>query len=264
MKVGIEQVRAFWEDYPCNRGYSNLSLGSREYFDEIEKRKYIAEPHIPGFAEFKRWKGKRVLEIGCGIGTDTVNFAREGAYVDAVDLSESSIALAHRRVRLENLSERVRFHVADAEYLSSVLRPQRYDLVYAFGVLHHTPDPEKIIEQILRNYTVPGSVLKLMLYHLYSLRVARILLRSKIDLWTLGRDIAEYSEAQVGCPISRTYSHRGIHRLLGSGFRILEMRNGSILPLTDRRRRYLPPFLLRWLERRLGWHVLVTAEVVRL
>jgi len=54
-------------------------VGTREYFDEVEARKYFVEPHIPRFAEFERWQGKKVLEIGCGIGPDTVTLARQGA-----------------------------------------------------------------------------------------------------------------------------------------------------------------------------------------
>ncbi len=66
----------------------------------MEARKYFVEPHIPGFAEFDRWKGKKVLEIGCGIGTDTISFARAGAQVTAVDLTEKSLEVARQRARV--------------------------------------------------------------------------------------------------------------------------------------------------------------------
>jgi len=76
---GIEAVRAFWDARPCNIRHSPKPVGSREYFDEVERRKHFVEPHIPRFAQFDRWAGKRVLEVGCGIGTAAVNFARCGA-----------------------------------------------------------------------------------------------------------------------------------------------------------------------------------------
>src|SRR6188474_3214387 len=137
--VSIERVRDFWDARPCNLHHSPRPVGTREYFDEVERRKYFVEPHIPGFAEFARWQDRCVLEIGCGIGTDTVSFARAGARVTAVELSEESAALARRRVELFGLTDRVTIHVGNAEDLPAIVPVQPFDLVYAFGVIHHSP-----------------------------------------------------------------------------------------------------------------------------
>src|SRR6266536_5458622 len=91
--VPIGAVRDFWNARPCNIRHSPKAVGTREYFDEVEWRKYFVEPHIPAFAQFERWRGKRVLEIGCGIGTDSINFARSGADLTIVELSENSLEL---------------------------------------------------------------------------------------------------------------------------------------------------------------------------
>src|SRR6516164_3050373 len=106
--VEISRVRDYWNARPCNVRHSTAPIGTREYFDQVETRKYFVEYHIPAFADFARWRGKRVLEIGCGIGTDTINFARAGAQVTAVDLSEKSVELARTRASVFGLGDRVR------------------------------------------------------------------------------------------------------------------------------------------------------------
>src|SRR5689334_18878447 len=107
--ISIERVREYWDRRPCNLKHSPKAVGTREYFDEVEARKYFVEPHIPEFAEFPRWAGKRVLEIGCGLGTDTINFARNGATVTAVDVSRQSLTLARKRAEVYGLQDRITF-----------------------------------------------------------------------------------------------------------------------------------------------------------
>src|ERR1700676_1986097 len=127
--VPITKVSDYWNSRPCNIRHSAQPVGSRGYFDEVEARKYFVESHIPGFAEFERWRGKRVLEIGCGIGTDTINFARAGADITAVDLSERSIEIARHRAEIFGLQDRIRFIRANAEELDSFVPVEPYDLV---------------------------------------------------------------------------------------------------------------------------------------
>src|SRR5438045_8130546 len=115
----IATVQAYWDRRPCNIRHSNALVGTREYFDQVEARKYFVEPHIPDFAQFQRWAGKRVLEIGCGIGTDAVNFARAGADYTAIELSEASLALARQRV--STFGRTGSCYHANAEQLRSVV-----------------------------------------------------------------------------------------------------------------------------------------------
>lgn len=205
--VSIEQVKDFWNRRPCNIRHSPSPIGTRQYFDEVEAPKYFVESRILRFAQFERWRGKKVLEIGCGIGTDTINFARQGAYVTAVELSDKSLEIARQRAEVYGLQDRIRFYLGNAEELTTFVPVEAYDLIYSFGVIHHTPHPERIVEQ-LRHYVHPNSVLKMMVYHRYAWKVLWILLTyDKGQFWRIPELVARYSEAQEGCPI--TYKPQG-------------------------------------------------------
>lgn len=273
-QVPVDQVQEYWNRRPCNIRHSTKPAGSQEYFDEVEQRKYFVEPHIPAFAEFPRWRNQRVLEIGCGIGTDTMNFARHGALVTAVDLSEKSLEMARKRAELFNLTDRIRFFHGSAERLEQVVPTEKFDLVYSFGVIHHTPHPERVLEQ-LRNYVRPGSTVKIMVYHRYSWKVFWILMTyGKCQFWKLKELVARHSEAETGCPVTYSYSKAEFRNLMArNGFRVKQIQVQHIFPYRIRdyvQYRYIKEWYFRWLpdrvfqalERILGWHLLVTAEVV--
>jgi SAM-dependent methyltransferase len=268
----IDEVRQYWDRRPCNIRHSPQPVGTRAYFDEVEARKYFVEPHIPRFAEFERWRGKKVLEIGCGIGTDTINFARHGAEVTAVDLSANSLDIARQRVAVYGLGDRVQFFGGSAEELTSFLRQQTYDLIYSFGVVHHTPHPERVLHQA-RQYAQQGSTLKIMVYHRFSWKVLWIVLGyGKGQFWRTAELVASHSEAQSGCPVTYTYSRREARRLVEAhGFRVTDLFIDHIFPyrIADYvQYRYvkawpwswLPQPAFRWLEKRFGWHLCLTAE----
>ena len=271
-QVAVERVRNYWDQRPCNIRHSPKPVGTREYFDEVEARKYFVEPHIPQFAEFERWRGKKVLEIGCGIGTDTTNFARHGARVTAVDLSEQSLELARQRVAVYGLQDRVRFYAGSAEELTQFVPVEPHDLIYSFGVIHHTPHPEKVVEQ-MRSYARPGTTIKLMVYYRHSWKVFWILMgHGKGQFWRLPELIAEHSEAQTGCPVTYTFTREEGRQLIEtSGFRLRDSFVDHIFPyripeyvkyqyVKSWPWSWLPPSLSRSLERRFGWHLCLTAE----
>ena len=271
----LDRVRAYWDARPCNIRHSPLPVGTREYFDEVEARKYRVEPHIPRFAEFERWNGARVLEVGCGIGTDTINFARAGAHVTAVDISAKSLELAQRRAEVYGLANRINFVQGDAEHLFDVLKVAAYDLVYSFGVIHHTPHPDRAMAQIATYYVRPGTELRLMVYNRDSWKALGIWLSRfyrGTDLFASIDDlIARYSEAQTGCPVTYTYTRESVRRrLLGAAFKVQSITREHIFPyrVSDYvEYRYVkalpwsitPGPVMRWLEHQLGWHLCVKA-----
>ena len=267
--VSIDRVRDFWNARPCNLRHSPKPIGTREYFDEVERRKYFVEPHIPAFADFQAWKGKRVLEIGCGLGTDTVNFARAGATVTAIELSDESAALARRRLQVYGLGDRVTIIVGNAEELPGLLPAQTFDLVYSFGVIHHSPHPRRIVEHV-RTYMTPASELRLMVYARVSYKLFWIMKEEGVwDMSRIDEVIARNSEAQTGCPVTYSYNDESVRTLL-SGFDVQRIAKAHIFTWDlDAYRRYEYVKAPEWanvsdteladLERELGWHLLVRA-----
>lgn len=253
----IEKVREYWNTRPCNIRHSDLPLGSKEYFDAVEARKYFVEPHIPGFAGFSEWKGKKVLEIGCGIGTDAVSFVRNGADYVGVELSEVSVELARRRFDVLGLNGQ--FFVANVEELSTSAIPTGpYDLIYAFGVIHHTVDPSRALSE-LRKFASEETELRIMLYAKNSYKA--LLIEEGFD----------QPEAQDHCPIALTYTAETARALVESaGFSVSSINQDHIFPYQvskyvnyqyEREPWFeaMPPSLFALLEKRLGWHLLVGA-----
>ena len=154
------QVHDFWQANPCGSKFAEEEIGSREFFARVEQHRYQTEWHIPEVVNFERWRNRDVLEIGCGLGTDAVNFARAGARYTGIDLTERSIELVRRRFDYENLKADLR--VADAEALP--FPDASFDLVYSHGVLHHTPDTQRAINEAHRALR-PGGAAMIMLYH---------------------------------------------------------------------------------------------------
>ena len=268
--VSIDAVQEYWNRRPCNIRHSRKPVGEREYFDEVEERKYFVEPHIPEFAQFHRWQGKRILEVGCGIGTDTINFARSGAYVTAVDVSEKSLEIARKRAAVYGLGN-IDFIQANAEELTSALESANFDLVYSFGVVHHTPEPQRALRQ-MTSLLRPGGCLKIMVYHRHSWKVMNVLVTyGRGAFWKLDEIIARHSEAQEGCPVTYTYTKTQMHQIMSQlGLRTESISIDHIFPWRIRdyiEYRYrklwyfaaLPPSVFRRLEQRFGWHLCVTA-----
>lgn len=254
----LEDVRKFWDSRPCNLFHSNAPVGSKQFFDEVEKRKYFVEQHIPLFAEFANWSGKRVLEIGCGIGTDATNFARAGACYTGVELSSKSLELSKKRFDIYGLTGR--FLEGNAEEVDELLAGETFDLVYSFGVLHHTPSLEKALNSI-RRLMQDSSTFKMMVYAKNSWKSAMI---------AAGLD---QPEAQHGCPIANTYTTLEIERILERcGYVVMSIEQDHVFPyIVEEYIKYnyvrepwfeaMPHEVFAALKKRFGWHLMITAHI---
>jgi ubiquinone/menaquinone biosynthesis C-methylase UbiE len=157
------RVQAFWEAEPCGAAHGEAPEGSPEFFAQIERKRAELEPFIARYADFPMTRGQRVLEIGVGVGTDFVRFARAGAHATGVDLTEHAIRLVRQRLDHEGLDAELL--QADAERLP--FEDGAFDRVYSWGVLHHTPDTGRAAREAMR-VLAPGGRLCVMLYARHS------------------------------------------------------------------------------------------------
>jgi SAM-dependent methyltransferase len=233
--VDKEAVRDFWEREACGERYGA----------DHDRLRYELEPEILPFADFESASGKRVLEIGVGMGADFIRWVRAGALATGVDLTERAVELTRKRLQGEGLDADLR--VADAEALP--FPDGSFDIVYSWGVLHHTPNPARALLEAQR-VLAPGGVLKIMLYHRYSWVAlgawARFCLLRGRPFATL-RDAVTHIES----PGTQAFSAAEVRSLLP------DIPNASIIPtLTHWDRKLVPLARLRF-GNRMGWFLLI-------
>ena len=252
----MDKIINYWNNQPCNIKHSSCEIGTREYFDQVENRKYFVESHIPGFAEFDNWKGKKVLEIGCGIGTDAVNFARNGAIYTGIELSEKSLEITKKRFEIFGLKGT--FYNIDAQNLDELSQVGRdFDLIYSFGVIHHSPDPQKIVDNCLSLLKADG-ILKVMVYAENSWK--KMMIDGQLDQY----------EAQSNCPVAFTYTIEQVYEMFKK-FRNIRINQEHIFPYKiSEYKKYeykkevwfesMPQEIFNVLEKKLGWHLCITCQ----
>ena len=161
-----DKIKQFWNKKPCGTFGTMPKNPTLEYFLKIKERRYRLEPFIQKFAQFEKWNGKTVLEIGCGLGIDGIEFAKNGANYTGIDISDKSIELAKTYFDLNN--QKGNLLLADDENLP--FENDTFDLVYSWGVLYHTPDIRQAIKEIYRLLKSDGRLI-IMLYNNLYLRI---------------------------------------------------------------------------------------------
>jgi len=151
-----EAVRDFWNAEPCGTRY----LEQAEDFEAHRRARYQLEPHIFEFAQFQASQGLRVLEVGVGMGADYLEWLKAGAHATGVDLSAASLEKA--RGRCEQAGFEPDLRLADAEQLP--FPDNSFDVVYSYGVMHHSPNTQECVLEALR-VLKPGGQARIMVYH---------------------------------------------------------------------------------------------------
>lgn len=163
MKATKESVRAFWDEASCGERLY-LPDDTRDGYVRQAEHRYQLEPYIEPFAEFDRAAGKRVLEVGVGLGADHQRFAEAGAVLSGIDLTERAVQHTRRRIAAAGLCSNLQ--VGDAEQLP--FGDAVFDLVYSWGVVHHSPQTQLAIGEIHRVLRAGGEA-RVMIYHKWSL-----------------------------------------------------------------------------------------------
>src|SRR5262249_20072317 len=146
----------FWTGYQPGFRFTDHPIGTPEFFRAVEEHRYQLEPAIQEMAQFDSWGDRDVIEAGCGIASDGINFARSGARYSGVDFSPTAISLASHRFELEGRDAAALIHgsITDLPVADST-----HDLVYSNGVIHHIPDTEIAIAEMHRVLRPGGKAL---------------------------------------------------------------------------------------------------------
>ncbi len=194
--VLTEAIREYWNSHIHDLAVAKHPVGTRAFFDDLDEYRFDKLRYLPGVVDFGGYPGKRLLEVGCGVGIDLVRFARGGAVVTGVDLAPVAIDLARKNFAQRGLEADLR--VMDGERLE--FPDDSFDVVYAHGVLQYTADPTQMVRE-LRRVLRPGGTAILQVYNRNSwLRpMSKI---AKVDL--------EHEDA----PVLRTYSIREFRCLI--------------------------------------------------
>ena len=251
-----QRIVDYWNNQPCNIGHSDHAVGTEAYFDAVTAKRYRAEPHILDFAGFHLWRGRRVLEIGCGIGTDAEQFARHGAEYVGIDISQESLDICRQRFGVYELHGE--FHQGSVDDLTFLQSLGQFDLVYSYGVLHHFPGMGLHLQNIANILPQQGE-LRFMVYARNSWKYAMI--QKGLDQF----------EAQSDCPYAEAYSKEEIRNLLEPQYHVERIRQDHCfmynVPAYKQGQFELEPWFAAMPEimrdavrEYLGWHLLVKAR----
>lgn len=260
-----QRTREQWGGDPCGAVYGReQEFGTREFFDEVERHRY--NDYAPWMREvmgFDKFAGKRLLEVGCGMGTDLLQFARGGALCTGVDLTPRSVEISRHHLQLYDAN--ADFSLADAERLP--FADETFDVFYSNGVLHHTPDTAATIREAHR-VLKRGGTAKVMLYHRnswgywFEMMFRQGLIRREFFQGLKPADIlskyVEFNESGAR-PLVKVYSRAEVREMFSMfadvRVEVDQLTRGEIYLIG----KFIPAPIFRFLRRTIGWNLIITA-----
>jgi ubiquinone/menaquinone biosynthesis C-methylase UbiE len=146
MSALTQEIAKYWNHHIHDLAIVKHPVGTKEFFTELDEYRFDKLRYLPQVVDFGAYRGKKILEIGCGVGIDLVRFAKAGAQVTGIDLSQTAIDLAGKNLCQNSLNGMLK--VMDGENLA--FPDASFDVVYAHGVLQYTSDPEKMVQEAFR------------------------------------------------------------------------------------------------------------------
>ena len=282
-----QDVREFWNEKPCDSDVSSLVHGDKSYYEEIEQDRYSHQGHINHIMDWLTWDGKKILEVGTGVGTDARNMIGRGGVYQGINVDQGSVDATARALEVYGLLGNVK----QCSATELVFPDNSFDIIYSFGVLHHIPDVERAVSELTR-VLKPGGELLIMVYNKSSInyrieilvlrklfvRLLRIpgliklfgmlgfpeaKLRRHAEIFASGKLSAEewLSRNTDGPdnPYSLVYGKQEIEKLL-AGY---DIRKNEVFFFDARHwgmlGKLLPASVVDYLGRRWGWHRVVYA-----
>ena len=247
-----DDVRAFWEQEPCGTGEevtAGLEPGSVAWFEEVERNRYALEPMIHAVAQFTRHRGKRLLEVGVGAGTDHLQWMRAGCDCYGVDLTDAAVETTRRRLSLYGLQSNLQR--VDAETLP--FGDDEFDMVWSWGVIHHAERPDRVVSEICR-VLKPGGEFRGMMYRRWSLAVFKEWIKHALLKGRPWRTFSHVLRHNFESPGTKAYSPGELSPMFAV-FRELSLET----VITPYDLQHIPRLLEGWLPDALGSFIVIRA-----
>ena len=261
-----QEVRDFWNEASCGERLLLEASDKSGYLAQMAKR-YSLEPYIEGFAAFDNARDRDVLEIGVGLGADHQRYAESGARLTGIDLTDRAVAHTRRRFELFDLRSDLR--VGDAESLP--FADACFDCVYSWGVLHHSPDTARAVDEVWRVLR-PGGDARVMIYHKHALVGYMLWLRYALLVGKPWRSLSDIYAKHLESPGTKAYTMeeaRGLFRRFAQVTISTVLTHGDLLEsdagqrhrgwLLTLAKRLWPRRLLKWTLPRHGLFMLIIA-----
>ena len=268
-----DRVRSHWNKHPCGTGYAQTTHNDTIDLKKMEEVRYRLEPYILGLADFDSGRGKKVLEIGVGGGVDFQSWVRAGAHATGIDLTPAGVELARKRLTASGFAqESYALRVGDAENLE--FEDNSFDIVYSFGVLHHSPDTVRAIQEVYR-VLARGGVFRGMVYHVPSIVGWMLWVRYGLLTGRIFKTPRQAIYEHLESPGTKAYGVKEMYGMLErAGFvdvRVWPLLGAGDLLLTRRSDKYqsviyallwklYPRWLIRLLGDRFGLGLMIVAQ----